>query len=123
MQKLHSWCKACIKIDSKRYAKENKVKVSAYISQWSTKRGLDRKLKFIEEMGNCCFDCKQSYPREVYDFHHLDNKVDAISNLLLNASDERLNLEIKKCVLLCANCHRIRHWTEKQNLKQEQVVQ
>lgn len=46
------------------------------------------------------------------DFHHLDPlfKENSISNLAGGAySSERLIEEIKKCVVLCSNCHRKVH--------------
>ena len=40
-------------------------------------------------------------------FHHLDRstKVTEISILVQDASKEQLEEELKKCVVLCANCH------------------
>lgn len=44
----------------------------------------------------------------VLEFDHRDRneKAENISNLILNASWERIETEIKKCDVLCANCHR-----------------
>lgn len=50
------------------------------------------------------------------DFHHLDpqEKDKAISRLISsNASNETIQNEIKKCIVLCANCHREFHYFEK----------
>ena len=72
------------------------------------------KQKAIELFGSVCLDCKQSYPLSVYDFHHLDPETKDVSiKTLYNSTWDKLEIELKKCVLLCANCHRIRH--EKQN--------
>lgn len=54
----------------------------------------------------------------VLDFHHKDpNEKDLeVSNMVrLRWSKKRILAEIEKCKVLCANCHRIEHWEEKNN--------
>ena len=54
----------------------------------------------------------------VLDFHHKDpkEKDNTISRLTAHqASKERLNQELQKCICLCANCHREFHYLEIQN--------
>ena len=65
-----------------------------------------------------CADCGQNHPA-VLEFHHLDpsKKEVNISRLIaISSSLRKLKEEMAKCVVLCANCHRIRHWNEKQAL-------
>jgi predicted HNH restriction endonuclease len=47
----------------------------------------------------------------VYEFHHLDmnKKESLISNLICACSWDKVELELKNCILVCANCHRIIH--------------
>ncbi|MBV9258860.1 MAG: hypothetical protein JO215_12670 [Ktedonobacteraceae bacterium] len=62
-----------------------------------------------------CADCGQSHPATL-EFHHLDpaQKDFHVSQILHETTSlRRLQEEIAKCVVLCANCHRIRHWNEK----------
>ena len=62
-----------------------------------------------------CMDCGQSHPATL-DFHHIDpaEKDFVVSQILHETTSlRRLQEEIAKCVVLCANCHRIRHWNEK----------
>jgi hypothetical protein len=74
----------------------------------ATKRGKMYKARLVEEFGNQCLDCKQTYIQDVYNFHHLDPSEKAgVINLSL--SWERIKQEADKCVMLCANCHIIRH--------------
>lgn len=64
----------------------------------------------IEYLGGKCNDCGQVFPHYVYDFHHIEQDLKSANlNKLLNCSLEKVLDEIKNCVLLCANCHRIRH--------------
>lgn len=54
----------------------------------------------------------------VLDFHHKDpkEKDNTISRLTAHqASKEKLNQELQKCICLCANCHREFHYLENQN--------
>ena len=63
---------------------------------------------------NGCKLCRIKDPR-VLEFHHTDkNKKDfSISFAQTNRFGiEKMKQEIKKCVILCANCHRIVHWQE-----------
>lgn len=55
-------------------------------------------------------DCGKSYPWYVMDFDHRDpsKKVDGIARMVLNCSRDKLIKELKKCDLVCANCHRVR---------------
>jgi hypothetical protein len=48
----------------------------------------------------------------VLEFHHLNivEKDFAISWAYNNIGLEKIKKEIEKCVILCANCHRIIHW-------------
>ena len=58
-----------------------------------------------------CIDCGNSYPPYVMDFDHRnkDEKIGSVARLIHNGwSKTRLLTEIKKCDLVCANCHRIR---------------
>lgn len=57
-----------------------------------------------------CMDCGGKFPPFVMDFDHRDGvtKMGNIAKLLKSWSWARLQTEIQKCDLICANCHRIR---------------
>jgi hypothetical protein len=75
--------------------------------QWSveiSKRGLNK-----------CLICGYDKSMVALDFHHIDptTKDYRIAHLTnLACTSERLK-ELDKCVVLCANCHRIEHWQKK----------
>lgn len=76
------------------------------------------KLDAIEYLGSKCQDCGQDdYHPSVYEFHHLDpsTKTASPSNIIRSSNREALFKELDKCVLLCANCHRIRHYEERRD--------
>lgn len=58
--------------------------------------------------------CGESHPACI-DFHHEAEKEASVSNLVSknNTSKSRIKDEVKKCKVLCANCHRKLHYEEK----------
>ena len=62
--------------------------------------------------GGKCQDCSGVFPQYVYDFHHVNNDKDFSPSYALTMKWDKAEQELKKCVLLCANCHRIRHFKE-----------
>jgi hypothetical protein len=78
------------------------------------------KIKSIEYKGGRCVDCvKQGrdgvFLECAYSFHHTDptEKEYIISRLMSRAFGKSITDELDKCVLLCLNCHSIRHYTGK----------
>ena len=70
------------------------------------------KMQLIDYLGGCCNLCKRSFPPCAYDFHHRnpDNKRFGIAQKITAGAPYAVILEeVKKCVLLCSNCHRIAH--------------
>ena len=67
--------------------------------------------KAIAFAGGKCVRCGYSKYPEVLEFHHTDplKKDFNVSKKGHCRSWERVSKEIKKCVLLCANCHRELH--------------
>lgn len=55
-----------------------------------------------------CKDCNTNYPYYVMDFDHLGDKQYLIGKLVNAGNKRALEAEIKKCEIVCANCHRIR---------------
>ena len=69
---------------------------------------------YIQNMKNQlhCVDCGQRHPATLH-FHHLnsEDKVFSISYAANRGfSLDRIRKEIGKCIVLCANCHAIRHY-------------
>lgn len=56
-----------------------------------------------------CSHCSESDP-VVLDLHHTDpTQKDHSPNELLTCSREKLKTEMRKCIVLCSNCHRREH--------------
>lgn len=76
---------------------------------YKKKRARAIKTAMVEVMGGRCSRCEGKFPLAVYDFHHLHSKIDSPGNLMNVASVRRISQELEKCILLCANCHRVEH--------------
>lgn len=102
-----------IKEQSKRFKERHKERLRISQTELQRLRNQKNKLKAIEYKGDKCFDCGETYPQCCYDFHHLDPTIkDANIAQLIGRNFEKIKPELDKCVLLCSNCHRIRHFNE-----------
>lgn len=85
-------------------------------NKYCNERWIRRKIDAINYKGNSCVDCNINYPKApyvIFDFHHLEPKEKDVdwTKLRLRSWD-KITKELDKCVLLCSNCHRIRHHIE-----------
>ncbi len=83
------------------------------VTEKATNKKRQRIKDAIELLGGCCNKCKGVFDPICYDFHHVNpsEKEFTISeNMLVGL--ERFQKEISKCILLCANCHRLEHKVE-----------
>ena len=84
-----------------------KVRINA--NTWQKKKCRQNKLKAIAYLGGHCTDCKNEFPPYVYEFHHLDPTIKEFTiTRIMGRKWENIVPELNKCVLLCANCHKIR---------------
>jgi hypothetical protein len=92
-KRLQSYCKDCF-------------------NHLCTERWKRLKVQAIESLGGKCLDCQGTFHYSVYDFHHLDETTKEFdwSKVRLLSADRR-QAELSKCILLCSNCHRIRHYS------------
>ncbi|RKZ78372.1 MAG: hypothetical protein DRQ35_06090 [Gammaproteobacteria bacterium] len=87
------------------------------MSRISTKR------KLVEQFGGKCTDCKLEFPFYIFDF---DNVLDAPGHVSIGKLlDRRVNYavlqeELKRCELVCANCHRTRTYSRYPELLEDE---
>ncbi len=106
-------CKGCQRLYSKQHYQSNrskhiekvikyKEKVKSFIRQYKTEHP--------------CTDCGKHYHFCIMDFDHLDStkKSFNIGNTEHHTFPQVLE-EIKKCELVCSNCHRFRTWNRIQS--------
>jgi hypothetical protein len=75
----------------------------------------ERKLRIAKIKNSSCVDCGNIYSPCAMDFDHKDPK-EKVSNVSILVGQliawDRVQAEIKKCDLVCANCHRLRTYKE-----------
>ena len=91
----HAYCKRC----HNRYTHE---------------RFKQRKARAIAYKGGICADCRGTFHYAVFEFHHTDpTRKELTGNQLKRLAWETVKAELDHCELLCANCHRLRHWDDR----------
>jgi hypothetical protein len=95
---------------SRERRKLNRVADDLYNEKLIARRHEHKRLA-MKVLGGKCWVCGGEYHASVYDFHHLDPKLKEVTPAKLLASRDFAVVltEIRKCALLCANCHRLVH--------------
>lgn len=105
---IHGSCKICVNATQKKEREDNKEHF--FERQRRARRNKAEVIQKIKEESPCQ-DCGRRYPYYVMDFDHKPGvqKFASVSTMVsLRYSMEAIMEEIKKCDLVCANCHRIR---------------
>lgn len=98
-------CRECTKEGKAKWHKDNRKN----LQEKSNSLNRNSKAFWVEEKGGRCTDCKVVFPLCVYQFHHVDGTKEVNPSAVLRWRLERARQEMDKCILLCANCHMIRH--------------
>ncbi len=115
-------CKECVKqaVEARRVSDfvsdPNKVRSLRSASYAKNRECLLAKREHMKNLVRAakrgpCMDCGGVFPPEAMDFDHRDpsSKIMAVGDLLNSTTQwGRVESEIKKCDLVCANCHRLR---------------
>lgn len=93
------------------WQKDNKEKCIAYHRKSNKKARLYRRSWLDNKKAKPCQDCNNEFPPCCMDFDHRVGsvKINAVGEMIAGGwSLELVEIEIQKCDLVCANCHRIR---------------
>lgn len=97
----------------RKWAVKNRDKIRANSKRYRERNKEAWLVILREEFGSiCCDECGYDKCFEALDFHHLDpnKKEHSFGNLIhLKPTDNRIK-ELEKGILLCATCHREKHW-------------
>jgi len=100
---------------SKKYYEANKAK--ALLANAATRK---KKRKAFQDWKATlsCVQCGFSHVAAL-DFHHTDAKAKdgIVSDLVRMGRFKKAKAEAEKCIVLCANCHRVHHYEEKKKCK------
>lgn len=86
-------------------------KCKSCFNSYVARRWHHRKLEAIHLMGDKCQDCGFDNHPAALQFHHVDGSKEMDWSKMRQVSHDKMIEELGKCVLLCANCHCIRHAT------------
>ena len=103
--------------DKKKWTKEYKKSPKVRARYSELQRGYHAtRLQAITDLKKVpCVRCKKRYPSVCMDFDHVRGKKEfQISDRYSSYSLKRLLVEIAKCQVVCANCHRIISWERRQ---------
>ena len=73
-----------------------------------TNRGLIKKSKIVKECGGKCSVCGYDKNLSSITFHHINPKEKSFpidTRAFANRKNEMIMNEIKKCIVVCRNCH------------------
>lgn len=100
-----------LSVAKRRHYENNKQQ---YLDRAKVSR--QKRIDFVHaaKLDKPCIDCGVVYPPQIMHYHHRPGEVkrDSIATLVRNAGIPAIVAEIKKCDLLCSNCHGLRHLTE-----------
>jgi len=90
---------------------EKKKKKNKNCIEWQRKARKERKIKLVEIFGGKCPFCGYNKCYKAFDFHHVDPSEKDISLATIGflSKWEKIIQEVKKCILVCSNCHREVH--------------
>lgn len=75
-----------------------------------TKLRREKKSFWVKQFGGVCGKCNLEWPDYVFEFHHTDpNKKEYTPSKLFMLSDDNIEKELQKCIMVCSNCHKIIH--------------
>ena len=119
-------CKKCMKVRGRSYYhlnRDRQLKL-VYIRR---KRYVEERRAYIYKLKNKpCVDCGKIYPPWVMDFDHKEGtlKLSSIAGISSGRlwSFDKIDEEIAKCELVCANCHRQRTHERLEKRKSAEVA-
>jgi hypothetical protein len=79
---------------------------------------VELKKKCVEYHNNQCADCGNTFHQCQYDFHHIEEDRDNDRTRAIGCMThacrpwKAIQKELDLCVMLCSNCHRLRHFEQ-----------
>ncbi len=112
--KLQTWCRACFsEANNRNYWKNHEREKARLLLQTRRKREDNRRRAIDYLRVHPCVDCGET-DIVVLQFDHLRDKSFNVTTMIANGTSwSRIETEIAKCVVRCANCHRLKtaqHW-------------
>ncbi|MDQ3709212.1 MAG: hypothetical protein M3387_07925 [Actinomycetota bacterium] len=107
----HGHCKECKAIYQRSWYQRNRERHIRNVMVRRERQRHEQQALIMEAKSWPCADCNRTYPPYVMDFDHVRGvKVANVSEMLGSETTKRLLVEIAKCEVVCANCHRERSY-------------
>lgn len=109
---LNYSCRKCMNAYLKSHYRAN---IGYYAAKTTRAKAADRSWFNAIKSSLACANCGFSHPAAL-DFHHTDPSTKmggGVNNLAKCGNRNAILDEIKKCTVLCANCHRIFHYDQR----------
>lgn len=104
----NSYCLLCNREYKRAYFHRHPEKKVAFNAKVTVRRAALRQY-VLDAKNKPCSDCGLAYPFYVMDFDHLGDKKFKLSAVKARGyALEKVQAEIAKCEVVCANCHRAR---------------
>jgi uncharacterized Zn ribbon protein len=104
---LQVYCKECRKkIDKKSYNNSQRRRDKIRQSEKNRIEKIKKMIRRIKLKG--CSKCSEKEPCAI-DFHHITDKKSDIASGINRYSIIAIREELRKCIIVCANCHRKIH--------------
>jgi len=86
---------------------------NSYLREYNRDYSKQRREQCIELLGGKCHDCPIE-DRRVLEFDHVPERgLKAFNIAKTTMAWPKILVELDKCDLVCANCHRIREWSRR----------
>jgi len=109
----HSNCKECGRKAAKEYYQNNKESNKEKFLEIAKKSARKRRQELVKvitgKFSLKCPDCGIEGPFCIYDLHHIDTRNKELSISKIGYVNSKVLEELDKVILICSNCHRIRH--------------
>lgn len=106
-------CGECGETNPLKFYGKKKFRCAACHNAYTTMKGREKRDFAIDNLGGKCENCGFYMFRCSLDVHHVDPKLkDPAFSHMRGWSIARLSEELKKCILLCRNCHAAFHGGE-----------
>lgn len=100
-----SWCIECVKTYQRNKYKTNEIERNRIYKNRENGKNIRRAYIKTYLKENPCKNCGEK-DITVLEFHHIKDKITEVSKLICLGKLDMLKEEIKKCEVLCANCHK-----------------
>lgn len=101
--------------DYKKMTDSQKNRYNQRVGDYCKTRRLDRKRELLNLLGGCCSACGYDKNQAALNFHHINPETKSFNLSVRDLSSRTFEIllsEVKKCSILCSNCHAEHHYPE-----------